>query len=235
MIKIQLANLCVALENKYDFIEKLARDYITDGEPEFTVFATDEEIAEEGKNEEGSFSLGYLESIVLYRKIAEKLPEYDAFVFHGAVIEFEGRAYLFTAKSGVGKTTHIRLWQKKFGNAVSILNGDKPVLRIIDGKAYASGTPWRGKEGYGKPGLLELYGIAFLERALENEAYPVMPDAVIMKFATQAYIPKTEAAVKTLSLFNKILSTVPLITLKCNMNLDAADVAKAAFCKAQLN
>ena len=235
MITVKIADIAIGIENKHSYIEEISREYLTEDKPLITLFASDADIEFERSLAESEFPIGVLESTAIYRKMASKLADYKAFIFHGAVIEYEGRAYLFTAKSGVGKTTHIRLWREKFGPGVSVLNGDKPVIRIIDGKVYASGTPWRGKEGYGKPGIRRLFGIAFLERALENEAYPVDANEVIMKFATQAYIPRTESAVKTLSLLNEVLTSVPLIVLKCNMNPDAASVAYSAFLEAETN
>ena len=234
MFTVKIADIPIGIDNKYKYVEDISRDYTTSLEPFFTLFATDSEIEHERTLTDENFPVGIFESTAIYRKMAAKLSEFDAFIFHGAVIEFKGRAYLFTAKSGVGKTTHVRLWQEKFGKEVSVLNGDKPVIRIIDGKPYAAGTPWRGKEGYGKPGMLQLSGIAFLERGEINEAHPVSPDDVIMKFATQAYIPRTAGTAKTLSLFDKVLKSTPLIALRCNMNPEAAEVARSAFLKAKL-
>ncbi|MBQ7333085.1 MAG: hypothetical protein IJW38_01885 [Clostridia bacterium] len=234
MFTVKIAEIAIGIDNRYSYVEEISRDYLTDDAPSFTLSATEKEIDYERTLAEGNFPVGVLESTAIYRKMAEKLADYDAFIFHGAVIEFKGRAYLFTAKSGVGKTTHIRLWQKRFGAEVSILNGDKPVLRVIDGEVFASGTPWRGKEGYGKPGITRLSGIAFIERSGENKAFSVKADEVIMKFATQAYIPRTDSAAKILSLFDKVLSRVPLIVLGCNMNPDAAEVAYSAFMEAEI-
>lgn len=235
MFTVKIADIAIGIDNRFSYVEEISRDYLTDSEPLFTLSASDDDIEREKQLSEENFPLGVFESTAIYRKMAAKLSEYDAFIFHGAVIEYKGAAYLFTAKSGVGKTTHVRLWHKKFPGEVSVLNGDKPVIRLINGEAYASGTPWRGKEGYGKPGILKLSGIAFLERGEVNEAHPVECDEVIMKFATQAYIPKTEGAAKTISLFDKVLSKVPLIALKCNMNPDAALVAREAFLAARTN
>ena len=232
MFTVKIADLAIGIDNRYSYVLNISRDYLTQDEPLFSLSANESDIENERSLAESNFPVAILESTAIHRKLAEKLSEYDAFIFHGAVIEYEGRAYLFTAKSGVGKTTHIRLWRECFGDSVSVLNGDKPVIRIINGVAYVSGTPWRGKEGYGKPGFMPLSGIAFLERGMENEAFPVKADDVIMKFATQAYIPRTESAAKTLSLFNKVLSSVPLIALKCNMNPDAAKTAYSAFLEA---
>ena len=235
MFTVKIADLAIGIENRFSYVEDISKDYLTKDEPLFTLSASDADIEYEKTLSEDNFPDGVYESTSIYRKMAEKLVEYDAFIFHGAVIEYKGRAYLFTAKSGVGKTTHIKLWRERFGKEVSVLNGDKPVLRIINGEVFASGTPWRGKEGFGKPGMLHLSGIAFLERGDVNEAYPVECDGFIMKFATQAYIPRGAGTAKALTLFDRVLTKVPLIALKCNMNPDAADVARKAFLEARIN
>ena len=110
---------------------------------DFEVFVTDEQIAEEMAC--GSQTECEAEILCIYRAIAEKLPLYNRFVMHGAAISFEDKAYIFTAASGTGKSTHIRLWRKAFGNPVGIINGDKPVIEIKDdGTSLVYGTPWAG-------------------------------------------------------------------------------------------
>lgn len=231
MITVKIAGLAIGIDNRYDYIAEYARDYLTVDEPLFTVKVTDGDIAAERALSEEEYSDAYYESIAAYRKIAEILPSYDAFLFHGAVIELENKAYIITANSGVGKTTHLKLWLSRFGKEVEILNGDKPILRFIDEKPYASGTPWRGKEGYGKSGMKEIGGIAFLERGEENAAYKIEPQDAAAKFVSQAYLPKKDSKmlIKTLNLSNKLINSVRLVRLECNMDLEAADVSRKAL------
>lgn len=231
MIKISVAALNVELKTKYSYTEQLAKDYITDSErTDLSVEASEDELLEEARFSGKDAPHWYLESVVLYRKIAEVLPRYSAFVFHGAVIAKGGKAYAVTARSGVGKTTHLRLWLDTFGEEVHILNGDKPIIRIIDGKAYACATPWRGKEGYGVPEMLPLEGIGFLERAEENSAVKIGVGDALMKLVSQIYVPKEkECASLALSLADKVLSSVPLYRLSVNMERSAAKVAHDAF------
>ena len=235
MLVIKIADIAIGLDNRYEFIEKFAADYLSDEQPEFTVCATDEDIEAERKIAEASYPSDYLESIVMYRKIAEKLSEYEALVFHGAVIELDGKAYAITAHSGVGKTTHVRLWLREFGDRVRILNGDKPILRVIDGKIYACGTPWRGKEHYGVNAMRELAGIAFLDRGLENRAYRIDSKGITLKFMNQIYLGKKDALMisRTMRLADKILKCVPLYQLECNMDPEAAHVAYRAFVESE--
>jgi hypothetical protein len=232
MIKISVAGLNVRLNNKYSFIEQFSKDYITSSDGcDIAVEASEAELELEARQAPADAPRGYLESIVLYRAIAEQLPNYSAFVFHGAVIAKDGKAYAVTARSGVGKTTHLRLWLDVFGEDVHILNGDKPILRIIDGKVYACATPWRGKEGYGIPEMLPLCGIGFLERGEVNVAEKITVGDALMRFVSQIYIPKNKGcAAMALNLADKVLSSVPLYKLSVNMENDAAIVACNAFC-----
>ena len=227
MMKISLAGLKIAIDNRYPFIEELAKDYITsEEEVDFTVSVSDEDLKEEDRMSEVRYPLGYLESIALYRKIAEKIPEYGAFVFHGAVMALDGAAYAVTARSGVGKTTHVRLWLEAFGERVHILNGDKPIIRVIDGIPYACGTPWRGKENYGIPEMLPLRSVAFLERSAENSAEKISVGSALMRFVSQIYIPKTkETASLALIAANRVISSVSLYELHVNMDISAAHEA----------
>ena len=231
MIKIKIADLAIGIENRFHHIERLAQDYFTDEEPIFTVSVTDSEIEDERKISETDCQDGYYESIVAYRKIAEKLPEYDAFVFHGSVIAMNGEAYIITAHSGVGKTTHTRLWLSEFSDEASILNGDKPILRIMDGKVYACGTPWQGKEGYGKNEILPTRGIAFLYRGDKNRAHEMPTNEAVTRFMSQAYLPKQSRAMllKTMQLADKVIKGIRLVHLECNMEPEAAHICRAAL------
>ena len=232
MLRIKIAGLPIAIDNRFEYIEHLARDYLTDDEPLFTVFASPEELRAEDEISEASFSDGYLESIVAYRKIAERLPEYDAFVLHGAVLNLDNEAYVFTARSGVGKTTHTRLWLEEFTDRVHYLNGDKPVIRFIDGVPFACGTPWRGKEGYGVNEMVPLSGIAFLERGNVNTAREIPMDSVVMKLISQIYMPKNGlSAILTMKLADRLIRSVRLVDLKCNMEREAARVSYLALKK----
>lgn len=231
MIVIEIAGLAIGINNKYSFIEEKVCDYLTDKEPVFVVTVTDEDIIKEREMADGSFSDGYLESLVAYRHIAERMPNYDGFLFHGAIMELNGKAYAITANSGVGKTTHTRLWMKEFSGEVSILNGDKPIIRMIDGVVCACGTPWQGKEDYGKNAIRPLAGIAFLSRGVENKAEIITPKEGVMRIIPQIYLPKEakSALSKTLILTDKLLKNVRLVHLECNMDPQAAWVCRKAL------
>ena len=231
MITIKIADLCVGVKYRYEFTRAFLSGYESEGEPDFTVEVTDADLDFEAELAEESTEYEYLEYAAVYRKIADKITEYDGAVFHGAVLDIDGGAYIIAARSGVGKTTHIRLWLERFGDRVSILNGDKPIIRAIDGILYACGTPYNGKEGYGKRGKLPLRAIAFLERGETNSYSKVTPADALMRFMGQIYIngENPRAVASTLRLANKILSEVSLYEFRCNKDIEAAEMAEEAF------
>ena len=86
MIGVRLAELNIGIENQYDYIEKMCRGYLTDEACDFSVSASESEIEAEDKGNHSD--RGYLESLAVYRKIAEILPEYNGFLLHGVVMHF---------------------------------------------------------------------------------------------------------------------------------------------------
>ena len=231
MTVIKIAGIPIGLECRFAYTEGYVKDYVTDEEPIFTVSASDAEIEREYEISGIRIPPEYAENVVMYRKIAERLSDFDAIVFHGAVLEYGGVAYAVTAHSGVGKTTHTRIWLSEFGDEVKILNGDKPILRLIDGKPYACSTPWMGKEGYGYNAIRSLGGIAFLARGIENKSRKIAPSDAVMRFMNQVYLSKGNilTLTKSMRVVDGILSLTPLYELECNMQPDAAHVARNAF------
>ena len=230
MLTVSIAGIPVGVDNRYKHIERISRDYLCDKEPAFTVRATDGEIERERVASGEGLHDGYLESTVIHRLIAEQLWRFDAFVFHGSVLSVDGLGYAFTARSGTGKTTHTRLWCEYFGDRAHYVNGDKPAIRFIDGKPYAYGTPWRGKEGYGENISVPLSGIAYLGRGEENSAEAVSFDDVSSILLSQIYIPRSPlAAARTLALAGRLASGVKHIALRCNMDKDAPLAPARAF------
>ena len=136
MFCVQIAEVFVAIENRYAFSERLCADYIVNVAPDecsFSVSATPEEIAAEN-SDEGMFSPAYCESLALYRKICTRMLDYDAFLLHAAVVSHAGRGFAFAAKSGTGKSTHVAQWMRALGDDVTVVNGDKPILRWRSGE-----------------------------------------------------------------------------------------------------
>ena len=223
MFCIEIAGIPIGIDNRYKYIKRHCRGYEIEGkEPDFTVSVTEEEI-EKAQHPEKPRSKGYVESLCLYRKIGLRLAKYQTFLMHSAVVAVDGKAYAFTAPSGTGKTTHIRLWLKMLGDRVQVLNGDKPLYRFIDGVLYACGTPWQGKEHMGENIMRPVQGICFLEQSPENRIRPLSASEVTRRIFWQLLIPEEEEELdRYWVLLEKMLDTVPFYLLECNRELEAA-------------
>lgn len=228
MALYRIADLNIQINNTYDYTSKLCAKYLHENqneEPDFEVFPSPEDYDKDKECLEG-FSDGYIESISIYRQIAKKLLDYDGIILHAAVIEVDGKAYAFTAPSGTGKSTHIKLWKQAFGDRVKIVNGDKPLLRLIDGVLYAYGTPWCGKEGYNANTKSPLCSICFVSRAKENSIKQINPNTALPKIFSQLLMPDNESqSDKFFMMLNCIFDTVNFYSLGCNMDIEAAHVA----------
>lgn len=172
------------------------------------------------------FSDAYLETLAVYRKIADHLLSCDTLLFHGSVIAVDGEGYLFTAKSGTGKSTHTRLWREYFGERAVMVNDDKPLLHITACGVTAYGTPWDGKHRLSTNIAVPLKGICILTRDTTNHIEQAEPHAVYPLIVQQTNRSLSSDGMKqTLSLIDRMLNVVPVYRIGCNMDTEAARVA----------
>lgn len=226
-----LAGINIAVTSIYDEVYKLCQDYLTDETADINVSITFEDIVYERENSIREFQVegiqvvnypdSYLETLAVYRKIVTQLIDFNTLLMHGAVIAVGDKAWLFTAPSGTGKTTHINLWLKNIPGSY-VVNGDKPLIHIGE-ECTVYGTPWAGKEGMNQNVGVKLCGIVFLNRGKENNIEQVPMTKVLPMFIQQCYRPKDKAGLeKTLLLLSRLGKKMPLYQLYCNMNDEAA-------------
>ena len=158
------------------------------------------------------------------------LLKHNGFMLHSSAIVVDGKAYLFSADPGTGKSTHTRLWLEHFGSRGYILNDDKPALRLVDGVWYAYGTPWSGKHDISVNVGVPVQGIAVLKRGETNEItrYDGI-NAIFDIFSQTNRVRKLENRERVLMLLDKLMTQVPVWKLKCNMDPEAAIVAYEAM------
>jgi hypothetical protein len=223
---VSMAGVAVRVVHKYEHIRLLCEDYLTDDEPVITVTATDEEIEAECEITNGEFPPEICEGTCIHRAATRALVKYGVMLIHSAVITVDGEAYVFMAKSGVGKSTHIRLWQKVFGERAVVLNGDKPYFTYENGVLTAHGTPWRGKEFLGCNMKAPVRGMCILHRGLENSISPATSRDAVGQIFHQVLLPQDGADLASfMAMMDKIIKNVPMYNLYCNMEDDAARVA----------
>ena len=220
---VGLADKYIEINSVYDALRNFFKDYlVTDVTPDFSVSLKQEDIsAEQEVTSENQFSPTYLETLALLRKLAEILPSHNRILMHGASISYNEHAYLFTAPSGTGKSTHIRLWKKYLGDDVKIVNGDKPFISLED-EPVIYGSPWAGKENWHRNCKMPLKGICFVQRGTTNSIRRIEASDCLSLLFKQVYLPAdTLAAGLTLELVDMLIKKVPLYVLKCDMSEDA--------------
>ena len=225
MFIIELAGVRIRVENRFAYVQDQCRAFLCSGDHfDFSVSVSPEEIEQE--RQLGDFSDGYCESICTYRHICDRISEYQVFLLHSSVIEVDGYAYAFTAKSGVGKSTHTALWLKNIPHA-RVLNGDKPLYRLEpNGSLTVFGTPWNGKEDWGENISAPLAAICFLERGAENTIRAAGEIEVVSRLVHQLYLRGERDSVnQRLILMDGLVRAVPYYVLACTISNEAAILA----------
>lgn len=160
-----------------------------------------------------------------------KLLPFEALMLHSSCVVKDGYAYLFSAPCGTGKSTHTSLWQEAFGaENAQILNDDKPILRLENGRWYAYGSPWSGKTSLNINMRVPVGGICMLTRGETNEIAPFGGVKATMELLDQT--SRTGGAAfrgKLLELIDKIMADIPIWKLKCNPTTEAAHVSHKAM------
>ena len=225
----KFADLVVEFNNVPIEVQKRFKDYESIEIPKESFSVTSEDIEYEMCVAEGECS--YINAVLtaFLRKFVVWAIDYQALFLHSALVNVGGVGIAFSAPSGTGKTTHMRLWQKMLGEKLSIVNGDKPIVRFFENEEYpiGYGTPWNGKEKYGNNSKVPIRHLCFIERAEKNSCERVESKQILELFFNQIYIPKNSALniLNTLNLADSFLKKVDVWIIKCNMDIEAAEIA----------
>jgi hypothetical protein len=203
--------------------------YLTESPPDFTIHISEKDIKTDMEILGGDRFFNRATDLAIHRKIAELLPLHNAILLHSACFDVDGIGIAFAAHSGTGKTTHMQLWQHFLKNRMTVVNGDKPIIRFFDNEPdvpYAYGTPWNGKERLGCNMRTHLKHICFIERSEKNFCESIDKSAAVNLILNQVYIPKDSIAMaKTLELVDKMLSCCRLWKIKCNISPNSAEIS----------
>ena len=232
----KIGDKIIEIETVYEEVHRLCRDYKYYGNIDFSVktgqseieFERKKSIAEDKKEgiPERKFSDSYLETLAVYRQIAEQMIEYNTLLFHGSVVAVDGIGYLFTAKSGTGKSTHTRLWREYFGKRAVMINDDKPLLKITENGIIVYGTPWDGKHHLSNNISVPLKSICILGRSEQNHIEKITKSNAYAMLIQQSYRSgNPEKMKKILKIINEIAENVPLYKSGFNMEIESAEMA----------
>ena len=229
----RLAEHNIGIDSVYEQVQGFCKEYATEAEADLVIRTTPDMVKEEADYQEKSAarlglyrpdrSLEYAETYMIYRLIADELCMEDWAVLHGSTVAIDGVGYIFTAKSGTGKSTHASLWRQVFGQRMTMINDDKPIIHFGEDAIEAYGSPWCGKHGRNTDTHVPVRAICILERGTDNhikeidftEAYPML--------IQQIHKPQDKEKMRhLLMLLDRLKGRVRFYRLSCNMEPEAA-------------
>lgn len=237
---MEIAGCPGEVETLFDSTRAYFHAYLTDRPPLFFHCVTQSALAfeqaqlDEEARREGlrlrRFTDPFLERASIQRAFADFLLPRDVLLLHGSAVAVDGQGYLFTAKTGTGKSTHTRLWLRLLGERAVIVNDDRPFVALHDGGATLYGSPWCGKHGLHANRQASLRGICLLTRGTENHIRPLHPADALPTLLREGFaptdpqlLPRYQAGMEALA------RAVPLWQLQCNQEPEAAQVSFEAM------
>lgn len=177
--------------------------------------------------ENNTLTFGQCESFACLQAVNREMLNYGGIFIHSATFEYKKCAYMFVAEAGGGKTTQLLLWKRYAQEEISIINGDKPFYRNINGEIYAYGSPWAGKEDLKENISAPLKGIFFLKKSRKNYISDLDKRKIPSLLLRQTIIPSSKReASHYFSIINMIIENIPCFLFKCTKNKVAYEVCR---------
>lgn len=150
-------------------------------------------------------------------------------VVHTSYILHNGKAILFTAPSGTGKSTQADLWQKH--RYARIVNGDRAVIRMVDGQAYACGLPFAGSSQYCENVTAPLAAIVYLAQAPKTEITRLTGFRAFRRVWEGCSVNTWDRAdmEKATAIVERIVRQVPVYYLPCTPDASAVEALEGVL------
>lgn len=233
-MKYLIADFVTEFEPKFNVLKNLAKPFEYNGnrETEMKLSVSDEYIKRLLSKMTEETTIEQAEEFAYSSAFNRSIIAHNAVFVHSSAILYEGGAYLFSAPSGVGKSTHTKLWKEAFGDKVQIINDDKPIVRIFDDKCIVYGTPFDGGSGIANNLSAPLKAIVFIERGESNSIRKAdIPEILSQLYFSTVHHLNKDLADKMLTNFENLINHCDFYILKCNMEISAAYTARKAIVK----
>ena len=232
--KIKIANIVLEINAFYEITKEYCKDFLSDEEPQWTITLTKEDLENELHIREDGKVYASEEISALYRKIANLFVEQDILVMHGSSFKVNDCAFIITARSGVGKSTHVNLLKEYLGNEFEYINDDKPLLKVEDELVLFS-SPWNGKERRGNNTSAPLRSVIFLNRGLTNTYKKLDSKDIYFRLLSQIYLPRDKAKrEKALSLIDILLKRISFYEINVNTDISSAQMTSERIIKNEI-
>lgn len=229
MSMYRFADLSVEMNCTYETMKRRSEKYRTEETcaPDISILVPEKKITEPAEKYR-HLPPKDIELILMCGRFSREILLHEGFVLHSSAIVYRNRGILFSADSGVGKSTHTRLWQKHFGaENVRILNDDKPAIRSGEDGFTVYGTPFSGNSDENLNLSVPLHAIVFIERDEKNFIHKISPEEAMPLLMRHTLRPgsSAERMEVLLGLLNRLLLEIPVYKLHCNMEEEAAVTA----------
>ena len=233
--KIKIANKVLGINAFNETTKRYCRNFLSEEKEDYVITMTEEDLKNESSNSIDGKVYVNEEISALYRKIADLFVEEDILVFHGSSFKVNNCGFIVTARSGVGKSTHVNLLKELLNDELVYINDDKPLLEVKDDITIFS-NPWNGKERRGNNTSAPLKAILFLGRSEEpNFKKIINKEEIYIKLMSQTYLPKEKAKrEKALKLVDILLKQTNFYEINVNMGEESAKMTYEEIIKDEI-
>lgn len=215
----EIAGLKVDMNPVHERMRKQSECYLSSGDPVIHVHSNpmDEvRVVMEDPN------VGDLEYICYSADFCRKIVDHGRFFIHASAVVYQGEAYLFSAPSGTGKSTHTSFWNQVLPDTY-ILNDDKPVLQPGDDGITVWGTPFAGKTDLYVNTHVPLKGICFLKQGSENRIRKLNEEEGLALLLNNTWRPSDINTMNTLlDMMEQVVSRTGIYEMSCTESEEAA-------------
>ena len=218
----EIAGLKVKMDPRFGRLTRQSASYRSFGEPVMTVKPDPYDEAHVQRN---GISQEEREYICCSAAFCRNIVQHGRFFLHASAVVYEGEAYLFSAPSGTGKSTHTAFWQKLFPGSY-ILNDDKPVIWPKQEQITVWGSPFAGKTDLQVNREVPLRGICFLKQGSENQIRQVTEDEALALMLNNTWRPRSNEEMNLLlDMMEQVVSQVNVYEMSCTRELEAAQLS----------
>lgn len=158
--------------------------------------------------------------------LEQLLNKNHGFILHSSFISWKNHGILFTANSGVGKSTQADLW--KTWEGADIINGDRSGIRKVNNEWRAYGLPYAGSSDIYRNEFYLMKVIVVLEQAKENKIERLSAANAFRYLYPQITMHPydKEFMQKLLVDLEDLIANIPIYKLYCLPNKEAVEVLK---------
>lgn len=233
MEKYNVAELCFMMEPDAVTKRNASKYRQDEGEVLFEIFPRTKE---DYDSKERNYSFEDYQYLTLGNAFYRNLILNNGVMLHSSAVVVDDKAYLFSAPSGTGKSTHTSFWLELFGERAFVINDDKPAIRILDDGIFVYGTPWSGKHDISANTRAKLQGICFLNRDENNWIERMDYGSALIRMLHQSmHGISEELTKKQLNIISNIISSVPIYEMGCTPTVEAAQMAYKVMSRGESN